>query len=191
MARHLRSIVVVLLALVLGAGVWLFLQRKPSTPVEQRGISPSHLNMEAPPKPGGPAPIAFLEPNMSPSERQAFLAANYETVRRVSELPKAILGLFTVKGERRIAMADPGGEFQATDVISDPDLPHRRLIFAGVAQDRAFVHYERGGICLSFVVEFFRMKSPDTPVGVWSGRCNGPARSLNELRRRILRGDCK
>ncbi len=191
MARHLRSIVVVLLALGLGAGVWLFLRRKPSTLLEKGGISSPHLNKEAPPKPGGPASITFLEMNMSPPERQAFLAADYKTVRRVSELPEAFLGLYTVKGEKRAAMADPGEEFQLTDVISDFSLPSRRLIFAGVAQDRAFVHYEQGGICLSFIVEFFRTESPDTAVGVWRGRCNEPARSLDDLRRRIQRGDCK
>jgi hypothetical protein len=80
------------------------------------------------------------------AERQAFLAGDYKILRTVSDLPGGIQRLYTVKGESRIAMADPGKRFESTDVVTDPTLPSRRLIFAGVVQDRAFVHYEQGGI---------------------------------------------
>jgi hypothetical protein len=101
------------------------------------------------------------------------------------ELPQAILRLYTIKGETRIAMADPGEGFEAGCVVSDPALPRRRLIFAGVAQDSAFVHYEEGGVARFIVIAFFRLKSPNTAVGVWNGFCDGRARSLDDLRRRM------
>ena len=67
-------------------------------------------------------------------------------------------------------------------------LPTRRLIFAGVAQDRAFVHYEEGGIVPSYVVELFRLESSQTAVGVWRGYC-GPARDLADVRQLMSVGD--
>jgi hypothetical protein len=71
-------------------------------------------------------------------------------------------------------MCVPGKRFEATDVIPDPNLPTRRLIFAGVAQDRAFIHYEDGGIAHSYVVELFRLEPSETAVAIWNGYC-GPA----------------
>ena len=190
MARFWKSLLFVSLAVLLGAGVWLYLRIKLPSSSDKPEISLSDLKKEAPPDPGEPAPVVFLEPNMGCPERQTFLAVNYNTLRRVNELPGEILRLYTVKGETRIAMANPGEKFEATDVISDPALPHRRLIFSGVAQDRAFVHYEQGGIGKFFVVEFFRLKSPETAGGVWRGFCNRPAQSLGELRRMLDR-ECK
>jgi hypothetical protein len=67
-------------------------------------------------------------------------------------------------------------------------LPSRRLIFAGVSQDRAFVHYEEGGIAHSYVIELFRLEPSQTAVGVWRGYC-GPAKSLADLRQLLSAGD--
>jgi hypothetical protein len=89
-----------------------------------------------------------------------------------------------VNGGSRVAIADPGEKFEATDFITDPDLPRRRLIFAGVAQDRAFIHYELGGIGLSYVVELFQLKSPDVAAELWSCYC-GPAKNLEEMKRQV------
>ncbi len=43
-------------------------------------------------------------------------------------------------------MAEPGQNWQATDVISGPPLPGRRLIWAATVGDYSVVHYETGGI---------------------------------------------
>jgi hypothetical protein len=122
---------------------------------------------------------------MSCRERQDFLAADFKIVRRVNELPAGISRLYTVAGQKQVAIANPGEKFVEGCVRLDPLLPRRRLFFAGVAQDRAFVHYEAGGIARFIIVEFFRLKSPDTGVGVWSGFLERPARSLDDLRRRM------
>jgi hypothetical protein len=190
MARFWKPLLFVFLVVVFAIGVWLYIRIKLPASSDKPEISLADLKNEAPPEPGEPAQVVFLEPNLTCPERQAFLAENYKPLRRVNELPVGILRLYTVKGETRIAMADPGGKFEETDVVSDPRLPSRRLIFAGVAQDRAFVHYEEGGIGKFFVVEFFRLKSPETAVGVWRGFCNGSAQNLDELRR-VLDRNCK
>lgn len=59
-------------------------------------------------------------------------------------------------------MANPGKNFRATDVVYDSALPYKRLIFGGVSGDRCFfVHYERGGWGLSYLLAFFNV----TPNG--------------------------
>jgi hypothetical protein len=102
-----------------------------------------------------PPPLKFLTPNMSSIERQEFLNADYTIEQKVADLPTGMRQLYTVKRGSRIASADPGEKFEATDVIADPDLPSRRLIFAGVAQDRAFIHYEQGGTAHFMRSNFF------------------------------------
>jgi hypothetical protein len=131
--------------------------------------------------PGEPAPIKFAASNMNSVERHAFLSADYRIVRKVADLPAGMKKLYTVKDGSRVAIADPGEPFEATDNIIDPDLPTRRLIFAGVAPDRAFIHYEEGGIAHSYIVALFRLESPETAVGLWSGYC-GPSKSLEEMK---------
>ena len=116
----------------------------------------------------------FLEPDMSSTERRTFLAGDYVVVRKVADLPIGMQSLY--------AMADPGERFEATDVIMDSTLPRRRLIFAGVVQNRAFIHYEQGGIAHTYVIELFRLESAETAVRMWRGYC-GRAESLADLRR--------
>lgn len=122
--------------------------------------------------PGDPAPIQFA--GLSSAARRDFLNTEYTILWKVADLPAGIRKLYTVKGASRVAIADPGQKFEATDFISDPELPRRRLIFAGVAGDRAFIHYERGGIFHSYLVALFRLKSQDLATGLWSGY-RGPA----------------
>jgi hypothetical protein len=69
----------------------------------------------------------------------------------------------------------------ATDMIMDRTLPRRRLVFGGVAQNHAFIHYEQGGIAHTYVTEFFRLESGDTAVRMWRGYC-GRAETLADLR---------
>jgi hypothetical protein len=181
MARLLKALLLVSLAAVLGASVWLYFRMKLPPLPDRPEIT--FVHKEAPPEPGEPPPIRFSEPDMSCRETADFLAANYKIVKRVSELPEGILRFYTVRGEKQIAIANPAEKFVAGCVRLDPLLPRRRLFFAGVAQDRAFLHYEEGGIARFNIVEFFRLQSPDTAVGVWRGFLEGPARSLNDLRR--------
>jgi hypothetical protein len=44
------------------------------------------------------------------------------------------------------SIADPGGNWNPSDVIVDRSVPRRRLIWAGSAGGRWFIRYEHGGI---------------------------------------------
>jgi len=187
MARPSNAVLIVLVAAVVALVALFYVRMKFAVPTGN--LEPaSSTNRELEWPPGEPTPIKFAAPNMSSVERHAFLSADYRIVRKVADVPAGIRKLYTVKGGTRVAIADPGENFEATDNIIDPDLPTRRLIFAGVAQDRAFIHYEEGGITHSYLVELFRLESPDIAVGLWSGYC-GPAKSLEEIRQLVLGED--
>jgi len=67
----------------------------------------------------------------------------------MSEVPPDVLVLcFDVKGR----MADIGGQWEASDVITNDTLPRKRLIWAGVYRDYYLLHYESGGRGHSFHV---------------------------------------
>ncbi len=89
----------------------------------------------------------FLEPDMNVGTRRTFLAGEFVIVRKVADLPIGMRSLY--------AMADPGERFEATDVLMDSTLPRRRLVFGGIAQNHAFIHYEQGGIAHTYVTVFF------------------------------------
>lgn len=188
MSRFSKKVLIGAIALFLVFTALLYLRMRLIAPADKLEISVSDANRELPLPPGEPEPIKFVAPNMSSREREAFLAADYEILQTISDLPAGIRSLYTVKGGSHIAMANPGERFEATDVITDPTLPRRRLIFAGVSQDRAFVHYEQGGIAHSYVIELFRLEPSQTAVGVWRGYC-GPAKSLTDLRQLMSAGD--
>jgi hypothetical protein len=188
MSRFSKNVLIGSVALVIAFAALLYFRMRLVAPTDKLEISISDGNGEPELPPGEPAPIKFVAPNMSFNERQTFLAADYEILQRVNDLPAGIRSLYIVKGGLRIAMANPGERFEATDHITDPTLPRRRLIFAGVSQDRAFLHYEEGGIAHSYVIELFRLEPSQTAIGVWRGYC-GPAKNLPDLRRLMSAGD--
>src|SRR5215203_1447643 len=53
-------------------------------------------------------------------------------------------GLQRLFGTETLDLAEPGAEYQTTDVIHTPNLPHRRLVTAGCSIDHCLVYYERG-----------------------------------------------
>jgi len=181
MSRLAKAAIFVLVTVVVAFVALVYVRIRFAVPTDKLEISASSATREPELPPGEPAPIKFAAPNMSSIERQAFLTADYRIVRKVADLPTGIRKLYTVKGGSRVAIADPGERFEATDVITDPNLPSRRLKFAGVAQDRAFIHYEEGGIAHSYIVELFHLEPRETAVGLWSGSC-GPAKSLEEIK---------
>ncbi|BBX97016.1 hypothetical protein [Mycobacterium lacus] len=67
------------------------------------------------------------------------LATPVQEVQSVSQLPPELLKLLS-------PIADVGAPFNATDSVSDPTLPFRRMIRAGDRGSDWFVWYEHGGI---------------------------------------------
>src|SRR5690242_19040740 len=55
------------------------------------------------------------------------------------------------------AIANPGRKYQVGDVVLDRTLPRRRLVFAGINEDKWLIHYERGGRGRGYDVVMFKV----------------------------------
>jgi hypothetical protein len=87
----------------------------------------------------------------------------FHEVYSTSDLPSAIM---TFCGDK---IAEPGAKWNATDAISDPTLPGKRLIWAAVGGDYYVVHYERGGIAHTYHVLVSKLEKGETkPMVVWN-----------------------
>ena len=61
-----------------------------------------------------------------------------------------------------------GQNWNATDAVTDPTLPWKRLIWAAAGSDYYVVHYERGGIDHSFHILVAKLAKNDAkPKVVW------------------------
>lgn len=91
----------------------------------------------------------------------------FHEVHATTNLPPAIVALCADDSGR---LAEPSQKWEATDVISDPSLPRKRLIWAAVAGEYNVVHYERGGRGHSFHVLIATLaKGERKPKVVWRG----------------------
>ena len=138
---------------------------------------------------GIPPKIQFTSENLDSTAAKRFLDDRFSLVNDVRSLPTPVLRAFTEQDGSRLLMANPGKHFRVTDVIYDPTLPSKRLILAGVSGDKCFVHYEQGGIGLSYVVALFKVTATDMKP-IWQGYCGERANSLEELRLWVGDGRC-
>jgi len=91
-------------------------------------------------------------------------SSRFHEVHATSDLPHAVIALCADDGR----IAEPGQNWQATDVITDSTLPGKRLIWAAVGGDYYVVHYERGGIAHTFHVLVATLTNNDAKL-VWRG----------------------
>ena len=87
-------------------------------------------------------------------------------------------------------IAEPGAEFQATDVIVNPQLPIRRLVAAGCTIEYCLVYYERGGIAHTWQVALFHW-TPAATRFEWGGAAPGGLATIEEVRNAVLSGVIK
>jgi hypothetical protein len=99
-------------------------------------------------------------------------------------------GLQTLFGSEALDIAEPGAEFQVTDVVADPKLPIRRLVAAGCSTDHCLVYYERGGIAHTWQVALFHW-TPATTRFEWGGIAPRGLASIDDVRNAILSGAIK
>jgi hypothetical protein len=93
--------------------------------------------------------------------------SRFHEVFATTNLPAALVALCADDAGR---LAERGQKWEATDVISDPSLPHKRLIWAAVAGEYYVVHYERGGRGHSFHVVIATLaEGEQKPKFVWRG----------------------
>jgi len=120
--------------------------------------------------------------------RRAVLARDFRIVTKTQEIPEPVRVLLSAltKTEAPV-LAEPGGQYQETDVIQDPALPFRRLNFAGNGKGIYFVHYEKGGIGHSWHLAVFEFV-PGRVSLVWRAVLGGRADNLEALREFVRKG---
>ena len=84
-----------------------------------------------------------------PVEARKALQANgsFKPILSVTNLPDAIVALCADSNGK---LADPGKQWQTSDLIVEPSLPQKRMIWAAFDGKYYVVHYERGGRGHSF-----------------------------------------
>ena len=109
-------------------------------------------------------------------------------VTSVRGLPLGVRdGLQTLFGSQTLDIAEPGAEFQATEVTVDPKLPIRRLAAAGCTIEYCLVYYERGGRAHTWHVALFHW-TPAATRFEWGGIAPGGLASIDDVRNAILSG---
>jgi hypothetical protein len=108
----------------------------------------------------------------------------FHEVHSTSDLPAAILAICDGDGDGKLA--EPGQNWNATDAITDPTLPGKRLIWTAIGGEYYVVHYERGGIAHSYHILVAKLAKNDAkPKVVWRA-LGGPFKDygafLNGLR---------
>ena len=93
-------------------------------------------------------------------------------------------------GSPSLDIAEPGAEFQATDVIVNPRLPSRRLVAAGCSTDHCLVYYERGGLAHTWHVALFHW-TPAATRFEWGGAAPGGLATIGDVRNAVLSGEIK
>ena len=115
----------------------------------------------------------------------------FEIVTSIRGLPLGVRdGLQTLFGSKALDIAEPGAEFQVTDVIVNPKLPIRRLVAAGCSTDHCLVYYERGGIAHTWHVALFHW-TPAATRFEWGGIAPRGLGSIDDVRNAILSGAIK
>ena len=110
-------------------------------------------------------------------------SSRFHEIHSVSDLPLSIVALCAGENNK---LAEPDGNWNATDAINDPTLPAKRLIWAAADGDYYVVHYERGGIAHTFHVLVAKLAKDDAkPKVVWNamgGPFGGYAAFVQALR---------
>ena len=128
---------------------------------------------------------------LSPGLRAHMEGERFGIVTSIRGLPLGVRdGLQTLFGSQALDIAEPGAEFQVTDVIVDPNLPIRRLVAAGCSADHCLVYYERGGIAHTWQVALFHW-TPATTRFEGGGLAPRGLASIDEIRNAILSGAIK
>jgi hypothetical protein len=133
--------------------------------------------------------IEFPAVPLSQTEVEQFLDGDFQLIKDMKALPKPLIEAFTETGGSRLTIADPGKRYQVTDVVWDPILPWKRLLFAGLSGNKCFILYEQGGNVHFYVLALFKLSPPNVLKPISQGSCE-PAADIAELRSHVFMGVC-
>jgi hypothetical protein len=116
----------------------------------------------------------------------------FDVVTSIRGLPLGIReALPALFGSRTLDIAEPGAEFQRTDVVVNPSLPTRRMVVAGCSTEHyCLIYYERGGFAHTWHVALFRWRPAETRFE-WGGAAPANLTTLDALRKAIVAGTVK
>ena len=115
----------------------------------------------------------------------------FEVVTSLRGLPLGVReALRTLFGSQTLDIAEPGAEFQATDVAVNPKLPIRRLVAAGCTIEYCLVYYEHGGGAHTWHLALFHWTPAATRLE-WGGTAPGGLATIDDVRNAILSGAIK
>jgi len=118
-------------------------------------------------------------------------AESFQMVTSIRGLPLGVRdGLQASFGSQTLDIAEPGAEFRMTDVVVNPSLPTRRLVFAGCSIDHCIVYFERDGIAHTWHVALFHW-TPAATRFEWSGTAPGGLATIDDVQKAILSGAIK
>jgi hypothetical protein len=123
--------------------------------------------------------------SLSKAGRDNIFRGDFTIVKDTEAIPANVKQSFAeITREPSFALANPGQEYQATDVVNPkkPRLPWRRLIFAGSCGDKWFIHYERGGIGHYYAIVLLSADGGKRSQFLWGGVGFSGAQDLTELR---------
>jgi len=94
-------------------------------------------------------------------------ASTYQIHASVGAIPASVqLSFAKARREASFTMAEPGAEWQLTDVVRKPGLPRRRLEKVALSHSFCILFYELGGRGHSYHVVVFRLSSDGARL-VW------------------------
>jgi len=115
----------------------------------------------------------------------------FQIVTSIRGLPLGVRdGLQALFGSPTLDIAEPGAQFQVTDVVGPVMLPIRRMVAAGCSSDHCLVYYERGGIAHTWQVALFHW-TPAATRFEWGGTAPGGLATIDEVRKAVLSGAIK
>lgn len=128
---------------------------------------------------------------LSKTEEEHILDGVLRPLASTEEMPQALKDAFTAATRQKaFALANPGQKYQDTDVVEEPGLPLRRMVFAGASENKWFIYYESGGIGHSYAVVVFGRQRDGRVRFLWGGMSSARAADMNELRKMIADGRC-
>jgi hypothetical protein len=128
---------------------------------------------------------------LSPALRIHMQDERFGIVTSIRGLPLGVReALQKLFGTPSLDIAEPGAEFQATDVVVTPRLPIRRLIAAGCSIDHCLVYYERGGFAHERYVVLFHW-TPGETRAEWGGSAPAGLATIGSVRDAVLAGTIK
>lgn len=128
-----------------------------------------------------PFPHDLVDALAKPSE--------FHLSRKMADVPVSVRSAFAkAAGEASFLMADPGGKWQATDVIHDPKLAVRRLSAVAVGKVFCLLFYEHGGIGRYDRVAVFRMTDGHAEA-IWHANIRSAADSPSDLAKLLQKGE--